>query len=58
MRSRESFGGFTPSEVVSEDFPAAGERSERWATLSSSKPLLIVVLPDGTTVTARVAGQL
>ena len=57
IRSRDSFGSFTSSEIVSGDFPAARERSEQSATLSPSKAFLIVVLPDGTIVTQRVTGQ-
>jgi hypothetical protein len=57
IRGRDSFGSSIRSEIVRGKFPAARERREQSATLSPSKPFLIVVLPDGTTVTQRVAGQ-
>ena len=57
IRSRDSFGSLTRSEIVKGDFSVARERSEQLSVAGSLKPFLVVALPDGTIVTARVAGQ-
>jgi hypothetical protein len=57
IRSRDPFGSFTRSEIVRGDFPVARERGEQSTVAGPMNQFLIVVLPDGTIVTPRVAGQ-
>jgi hypothetical protein len=57
VRHRIAFGGLTRSEIFREDFSIARVRPEQSAILSPSKPFLVVILPDGTIVTPRVAGR-
>jgi hypothetical protein len=57
IRNRIGFGGFTQSGIAKEDFSIKGESAGQSRNTSPSKPFLVVVLPDGTTVTQRVAGQ-
>jgi hypothetical protein len=45
------------SRIAKEDFAAQGQSPEQMATLSPLEPFLVVVLPDGTIVAQRVAGQ-
>jgi hypothetical protein len=56
MRYRISFGSLIRSGIAKEDFSLTGESAEQSATPSALKPFLVVVLPDGTIVTPRVAG--
>jgi len=55
VRLRIWFGGLTRSEISREDLSIATERAEQSATPSPLKTFLVVVLPDGTIVTPRVA---
>jgi hypothetical protein len=48
VRHRIWFGG---------DLSSTGERSEKSRITSPVKPFLVVMLPDGTIVTPRVAGK-
>jgi hypothetical protein len=57
MRHRSSSGSLIRSGIVKEDSFITGESAEQLVTLSPSKQFLVVALPDGTIVTARVAGQ-
>jgi hypothetical protein len=57
IRNRISFGSLIRSGIAKEDFSITGESTEQGATPCTSKPFLVVVLPDGTIVTPRVAGQ-
>jgi hypothetical protein len=50
--------GFTRSENLSGDLSIAGECAEQSTTPSPMQQFLIVVLPDGTIVTPRVAARL
>jgi hypothetical protein len=57
IRNRMGFGGFTRSGITKEDFSIEDESAEQPAASSPVKPFLVVVLPDGTIVTPRVAGE-
>jgi hypothetical protein len=57
MRHRTSFGSLIRSVIAKEDFSITGKSAEQAATPGPLKPFLVVVLPDGTIVTPRVAGQ-
>jgi hypothetical protein len=57
IRHRISFGSLIRSVIAKEDFSITGKSAERAATPGPLKPFLVVVLPDGTIVTPRVAGQ-
>ena len=56
IRNHASFGSLTSAEIVSGDSSVARARSEQFAVVGPMKQL-IVVLPDGTIVTPRLAGQ-
>jgi hypothetical protein len=57
MRNRISSGSLFRSGIAKEDFYTTGESAEQSAVPSPLKPFWVVALPDGTIVTARVAGQ-
>ncbi len=57
IRNRIVSGGFTRSGIVRDDSVITKERAEHSRITSPMKQFLIVVLPDGTIVTQRVAGQ-
>jgi hypothetical protein len=57
MRHRISFGSLIRSGVGKEESIITGESAGQSVTPSPLKPFLVVVLPDGTIVTSRVAGQ-
>jgi hypothetical protein len=56
IRHRDSFRSFSGTEIVGGDSSVARARSEQFAVAGPMKQL-IVVLPDGTIVTPRLAGQ-
>jgi len=58
IRNRISFGSLIRSGIGKEDYSITGASAEQSATPSPLKPFLVVVLPDGTIVTPRVADQL
>jgi hypothetical protein len=58
VRHRIAFGTITGSGVAKEDFFIARERAEQPGDTNPSKQFLIVVLPDGTIVTPRIADRL
>jgi hypothetical protein len=55
-RNRISVGNLIRSGIGKDSF-ITDERGRESATLSPLKPFLVVVLPDGTIVTPKVAGQ-
>jgi hypothetical protein len=55
-RNRISVGSLSRSGIAKEDFSTSGESTGQSAAPCSLKPFLVVVLPDGTIVTLRVAG--
>jgi hypothetical protein len=57
VRHRIAFGGLTRSEISRENLSIARVRGEQSSVASPVKQFLVVVLPDGTIVTPRVAGQ-
>jgi hypothetical protein len=57
MRHRSSAGSLIRTGVGKEEFSVKGESAGQSVTPSPLKPFLIVVLPDGTTVSTIVAGQ-
>jgi hypothetical protein len=56
IRHRGLFQSFSGAEIVGGDSSVARARSEQFAVAGPMKQL-IVVLPDGTIVTPRLAGQ-
>jgi hypothetical protein len=50
-------GGWTRSGIAREDFSVARVRAKQSIVAGPMKQFLVVVLPDGTIVTPRVAGQ-
>jgi hypothetical protein len=56
IRHRDSFRSFSGAEIVGGDSLVARARNEQSAVAGPMKQL-IVVLPDGTIVTPRVAGR-
>jgi hypothetical protein len=56
IRNRIVSEGWTRSGIVREDLSIARECAEQSATPSPLKQFLVVVLPDGTIVTPRLAG--
>lgn len=57
MRHRSSAGRFIRTGTGKDEFFVKGESAGQSVTLNPLKPFLIVVLPDGTTVSTRVAAQ-
>ena len=57
MRQRISSGTLIRAGIAKEYFSVAGERVKQSVTPGPLKPFLVVVLPDGTIVTSRAAGQ-
>jgi hypothetical protein len=57
IRNRIVIEGITPSGIARRDFSITTERAERSRAAGPPKKFLVVVLPDGTIVTPRVAGQ-
>jgi hypothetical protein len=56
-RLRSSAGSLNRSGIGKEEFSVKGESAGQSVTPSVLKPFSVVVLPDGTIVTPRVAGQ-
>ena len=56
IRHRDSLRSFSGAEIAGGDSSVARARREQFAVAGPMKQL-IVVLPDGTIVTPRVAGQ-
>jgi hypothetical protein len=56
IRNRDSFQSFSGAEIVGGDSSIARARSEQFAVAGPMKQL-IVVLPNGTIVTAIVVGR-
>jgi hypothetical protein len=56
VRHGISSGSLTRSEITKED-SITGDGTKQSATPGPLKPFFVVVLPDGTIVTPRVAGQ-
>jgi hypothetical protein len=58
IRSRIAPGAWTRSGIAGGDFSIARERFDQSRMTSPVKPILVVVLPDGTIVTPTAAGRL
>ena len=57
IRNRIASEAWTRSGIVKEDSFMTKERVELSSVAGPLRPFLVVVLPDGTIVTPRVAGQ-
>ena len=57
MRHRIASSTVMRTGIGKEDFSMKGESAEQSAARNPLKAFLVVVLPDGMIVTARVAGQ-
>jgi hypothetical protein len=57
MRHRILFESLIRSGIAKDGFPTAKERAEQSTVAGPMKQFLIVVLPDGTTVTPSIADQ-
>jgi hypothetical protein len=56
-RNRISVGRSTRCGIAKEDFSITGGSAGQLMAANPMKPFMVVVLPDGTIVTARIAGQ-
>jgi hypothetical protein len=56
-RNRIGFGGWTRFGTARENIPIARKHAEKSKVAGPIKQFFVVVLPDGTIATPRVAGQ-